>query len=181
MSPVTIWLSEQGISLLVSLACPLFSVQLYVRFSTGTGCDDVSRSRLVVWRRKKKEGKKEKASNCSQSEVCQVINKTPRATSPFKIAIFIHTAPPSSSKQYPQYPDTKPQEGVVPASAGHKTGKLFISGASLFSESCFDWKIGHSFLADLCCQLCWHAAQFLPAPFPLLPNPDYVYIVKAPA
>lgn len=78
--------------------------------------------------------------------------QNPRGTIAFKIAILISAAWPSSLEWSPQYPDTKPQEGEVPASAGSRTGKLFILGASLGSESCFDWKVGHSFLADLCCQ-----------------------------
>lgn len=116
------------------------------------------------------EEERERSSNCLWFSVCQEVNKTPRATTAFKIAVFICAAPTSSLEWYPQYPDTKPQEGEVPASAGSRTGKLFILGASLCSESCFDWKIGHSFLADLCCQQSWHATQFLPAPF-LHPHP----------
>lgn len=45
------------------------------------------------------------------------------------------------------------RSGVVSACPGQWTGKLFISRASLFNDSCFDWKIGHSFLAALSCQL----------------------------
>lgn len=125
---------------------------------------------MKLGRKKKKRGKR-KGFQSLMIFSLPSNKQTPRDTSSFKIAIFIHATPPSSSERYPQYPDTKPQEGVVPASAGRRTGKLFISGASLFSESCFDWKIGHSFLADLCCQQSWHVTQFLPAPF--LPPPPF--------
>lgn len=133
-------------------------------------------------RNKKKKEEKERSSNCLQFSVCQAINKTLRAASSFEIAIFIRAAPPSRSERYPQYPDTKPQEGVVSASAGRRTGKLFISGASLLSESCFDWKIGHSFLADLRCQRSWHVTQFLAAPLPppppsLSPSPVWAAFI----
>lgn len=136
------------------------------------------RENLKKERKEKNEKEKVRASSCLWFSACQAINKPPRAASSFKIAIFIHTTPLSCSAWYPQYPDTKPQEGVVPASAGCRTGKLFISGASLRGESCFDWKIGHSFLADLCCQQSWHVTQFLSAPFlPPPPFPDWAAFI----
>lgn len=108
------------------------------------------------------------SSNCLQFLFGQAVNTTSRLASLLKLAIFISLSPLAAQNHTPKCPDTKPLEGVVSACTGQWTGKLFISRASLFSDSCFDWKIGHSFLAALSCQLSWHSTQCSHYPSPSL-------------
>lgn len=146
----------------------LFSKQsnpAHLKFSIGGWSDDVRRNRLVVWRKKKGS---QKTSNCLQFTVGQAVNITYRPASLLTLAIFIFFSPWAAQSHTPKYSDTKPLEGVVSACTGQWIGKLFISGASLFSDSCLDWKIGHSFLAALSCQLTWHSTQCFHCPSPFL-------------
>eukprot|EP00064_Thunnus_orientalis_P005753 superscaffoldBa00000577_g5767 len=46
--------------------------------------------------------------------------------------------PEGRSPSLPTLPSKKPREGVVPPG----TGKPFILGASLLTDSCVDWKVG---------------------------------------
>lgn len=141
--------------------------------------------RWLVWGDKQKEqvdGLKEKrrggtTSNCLQFTLGQAVNTTSRLAGLLKLAIFISLSPLASQKHTPKCPDTKLLEGVVSACTGQWTGKLFISRASLFSDSCFNWKIGHSFLAALSCQLSWHSTQcsYCPSPF-LLAQSAFIYL-----
>lgn len=126
------------------------------KFSIGGWSDDTSRrNRLMVWRKRRERT----TSNCLQFTVGQAVNTASRLASLLNLAIFIPLSSPATQNHTPKCPDTKPLEGVVSACTGQWTGKLFIPRASLFSDSCFDWKIGHSFLAALSCQLSWHSTQ----------------------
>lgn len=107
-------------------------------------------------------------SNCLQCTVRRAVNTTSRRASRHRADHFLSPFLHCAQSHPPKCPNRKPPEGVVSAYPGQWTGKLFISRASLFNDSCFDWKIGHSFLAALSCQLallaptqCFHH----PSPF----------------
>lgn len=119
------------------------------------------------WFEEKRRGGRT-TSSCLQWTVSRAVNTSRRAslhrTGHF-LSPFLHCA----QRHPPKCPNRKPPEGVVSACPGPWTGKLFISRASLFNDSCFDWKIGHSFLAALSCQLSWllPSASTTPPPFSL--------------
>lgn len=145
-----------------------------LRFSIGGWCDDANRrNRLVICIKKRRRT----TSNCLQFTVGQGVNTTSRLANLLKLAIFICLPALVAQSHIQKYPDTKPLKGVVSACPGQWTGKLFMSRASLFSDSCFDWKIGHSFLAAFSCQLSWHATQCFHCPTPsLLAQSAFIFL-----
>lgn len=77
--------------------------------------------------------------------------------------------PEGRSPSLPTLPSKKPREGVVPP----ETGKPFILGASLLTDSCVDWKFGCALYGPWLLQPCGPSAPDQPSLLldPLHPNP----------
>lgn len=80
--------------------------------------------------------------------------------------------PEGRSPSLPTLPSKKPQEGVVPPG----TGKPFILGASLLTDSCVDWKVGCMLYGPRLHQPCGLSVPDLPSLFlgPLHLSPPQV-------
>lgn len=67
--------------------------------------------------------------------------------------------PEGRSPSLPTLPSKKPREGVVPPG----TGKPFILGASLLTDSCVDWKVGCMLYGPRLHQSCGLSVPDLPS------------------
>lgn len=78
----------------------------------------------------------------------------------------IPETPEGRSPSQPTLPSKKPREGVVPPG----TGKPFILGSSLLTDSCVDWKVGCMLYGPRLHQPCGLSVPDPPTPPPNHPS-----------